>query len=196
MNYGVGGGFWNSLAFYQKLITVEQAEIEEVALTGAELAESNVEASAEAVPQIELTEVDRTITTDENGVITVPVAACSSPKSTDKIRFMKSLDGGVQVHYNLAGKRPELLRYTVKDVAAGKYELTAKVVTVAIHETFLLRLNRRTMVDIEIPFTRGSWGHTKPVIIDLRQGRNSLQFTLKTPNKGLTIKEFRLAPIQ
>ena len=61
------------------------------------------------------------------------------------------------------------------------------VVTVAINRGFLLRLNRRTMVDLEVPFTRGKWERTGPVIIDLKKGRNSLQFTLKAPNKGLTI---------
>jgi len=196
MSYGTGGGFWNALAFYKKLAIVEDAAILEVELTGAELAESNDEAVAEEVEQIEMTEADTTIAIDEDGVIRIPVAACSSPKSTDKIRFMNSLDGGVQVHYNLAGKRPELLRYTVQAPAASRYELSAKVVTVAINGGFLLRLNRRTMVDIEVPFTIGEWDQTKPVAIDLKEGRNSLQFTLKTPNKGLTIREFVLTPVK
>jgi len=52
------------------------------------------------------------------------------------------------------------------------------------------------MVDLEVPFTRGAWGYTKPVAIELKEGRNSLQFTLPAPNKGLTIKDFRLAPLQ
>jgi hypothetical protein len=196
MNYGVGGGLWNALAFYQKQAIVEDAAIAEVETTGAELAESNVEATAETLVQVEMTEADKTIVIGEDGVITIPVAACSSPKSTEKIRFMKSIDGGIQVHYSLAGKRPELLRYTVRAPAAGKYELTVKVVTVAINGGFLLRLNRRTMVDLEVPFTLGRWERTQPVTIDLKEGRNSLQFTLKTPNKGLTIKEFTLTPVK
>ena len=195
MNYGTGGGFWNALAFYQKLAIVEDAEIAELAITGAELAESNDEAAAEQIQQIELSEEDTTITVAENGVITIPVAACSSPKSTEKIRFMHGINGGVQVHYNLAGKRPELLRYTVQAPAAGKYELSAQVVTVAINGGVLLRLNRRTMVDIPIPLTLGEWERTGPVPIELKEGRNSLQFTLQAPNKGLTIREFTLTPV-
>ncbi len=194
MNYGTGGGLWNALAFYQKLTTVEDARIEEVALTGAELAESNVETTAETLVQIEMTEADQTIVIDDDGVMTIPVAACSSPESTEKIRFMKSIDGGIQGHYNLAGNRPELLRYRVQAPEAGKYELTAKVVTVAIGRGLILRLNRRTMVDVELPFTLGKWERTKPVTIHLKKGRNSLQFTLRAPNKGLTIKEFTLTP--
>ncbi len=60
---------------------------------------------------------------------------------------------------------------------------------------FLLRLNRRTMVDVEVPFTLGNWDTTKPVTIDLKEGRNTLQFTLRPPNKGLTIKNFILTPV-
>ncbi len=58
------------------------------------------------------------------------------------------------------------------------------------------RLNRRTMVDLPVPFTRGKWQRTKPVTIELKKGRNSLQFTLKTPNKGLSIKGFTLTPLK
>ena len=196
MNYGVGGGPWHALAFYKKIGIVEDAEIAEVEMTGAELAESNIEATAEPVPQIGIEEADRTIVVDENGVITIPIAACSSLESTDKVRFMEGIDGGVQVHYSLAGNRPELLRYTVQAPAAGSYELTAGVVTVAIGNEMLLRLNRRTMIEFEVPFTRGTWDQTAPVAIELKEGRNSLQFTLPAPNKGLTIRDFRLQPVQ
>ena len=109
---------------------------------------------------------------------------------------MKSIDGGIQVHYNLAGNRPELLRYTVQAPAAGKYELTAKVVTVTLNGGFLLRLNRRIMIDVGVPFTLGKWEQTKPVTIDLKEGRNSLQFTVRPPNKGLSIKDFTLTPVK
>jgi hypothetical protein len=46
---------------------------------------------------------------------------------------MKSIDDGIQVHYSLAGNRPELLKDTIQAPKAGKYELTANVVTVAIN---------------------------------------------------------------
>lgn len=47
-----------------------------------------------------------------------------------------------------------------------------------------------------MPFTRGAWERTAPVEIDLKEGRNSLQFTLPAPNKGLSIRDFRLEPVQ
>jgi len=37
---------------------------------------------------------------------------------------------------------------------------------------------------------------TEPVILDLKEGRNTLNFTLKAPNKGVSIKQFRLKPVR
>ncbi len=195
MKYGTGGGLWHGLAHYRKLAIVEDNKVIELAPTGEELGESNDEAVVEAFPQIEIPDEAKKITVAETGEITVPVAACKSPASTEKVRFMHSMNGGIQAHYNLAGNRPELLRYTVEAPAAGKYTLSAKVVTVALNGNFLLRLNRRTMVDVEIPYTVGEWGLSTPIDIDLKEGRNSLQFTIKAPHKGLTIKEFVLTPV-
>jgi len=213
MQFGVGGGFWKSLAHYKKLAIVEDAELKELASVGAEFAESNVAAVSTAsnwteedgsseedvnkFPQVELTKADTTVTTDENGVITIPVAACSKPESTDKIRFMRSYDDSfVQMHYNLAGNRPELRSYTVELPEAGKYNFTATVVTVTVDRSFILRANRRNLHKIEIPFTLGEWMETKPVAMDLKEGRNRLQITLEAPNKGISIKEFKLTPVE
>jgi len=209
--YGVGGDFWDALAFYKKLAIVEEAELKAQELTGSELAESNEPAESKNsswtptlgssekavsnIPQVELTEADKTITTDAKGVITIPVAACTKPRSTEKVRFMKTMDGkGIQVHYNLGGNRPELLKYYITVPAAGRYDLTARVVTVTIDRKFLLRLNRRTMVDIPLPYTKGMWATTEPVTISLKEGRNSLMFTARVPNKGVSIKHFKLTP--
>lgn len=213
MQFGVGGGFWKSLAHYKKLAIVEDAELKELESVGAEFAESNVaavspnsdwkvdEGSSEEekskYPQVELTDADTTITTDTNGVITIPVAACSKPESTEKVRFMKSYDDQfVQLHYNLAGNRPELRSYTVELPAAGKYNFTATVVTVTVDRSFTIRANRRAMHEIEVPFTLGDWMETKPVSMDLKEGRNKLQLTLKAPNKGLSIRKFTLTPVK
>ena len=211
MQFGVGGGFWKSLAHYKKLAIVEDAELKELASVGAEFAESNVAAVSTAsdwteedgsseedvdqFPPVELTEADTTITTDENGVITIPVAACSKPESSEKIRFMRSYDDSfVQMHYNLAGSRPELRSYSFELPAAGTYDFTATVVTVTVDRSFVIRANRRNLHEIDAPFTLGEWMETKPVPMDLKEGRNRLQITLETPNKGLTIKEFKLTP--
>jgi hypothetical protein len=58
----------------------------------------------------------------------------------------------------------------------------------------MLRLNRRTLVNIVLPYTKGYWSETKPVLIDLKKGSNSFQFTVRSPNKGLSIRTFKLKP--
>ncbi len=196
--YGIRGDFWSALGFYKKLAIVEAKRIAELAPTGEELAESNIESNALAIVQIELNEEDKTIVVEDDGVIRIPPGATSlAVTNTAKLRFMRTIeDDGVQVHYSLGGGRPELLKYTVEAPAAGKYELTAKVCTVTFGREMLLRLNRRTLVDIALPYTEGYWGHTEPVELALREGRNSFQFTIKAPNKGLSIREFKLRPVK
>lgn len=214
MQFGVGGGLWKSLAHYKKLAVVQDEDLKELASVGAEFAESNEPAISpnsdwieeldgprkekeKEFPQVELTEADKTITTDKNGVITIPVAACSKPLSTEKIRFMKSHDDQfVQMHYNLAGSRPELRSYTVTLPKAGKYNFTATVVTVTVDKSFTIRANRRNMHEVAVPFTLGDWMETKPVPMELKEGRNKLQLTLKYPNKGISIRSFKLTPIK
>jgi hypothetical protein len=194
--YGSGGGFWKLLAFYRKLALVEDAAIKDVGVTGEELAESNTEAAAEKVDQIELTDAQKTIVIGADGVITIPPAAAASTVNTDKLRFMHTIDGNeVQVHYALGGAQPEMLKYSVDAPADGKYELTAEVCTVTMGREFMLRLNRRTFVNIVLPYTKGYWSETKPVLIDLKKGSNSFQFTVRAPNKGLSIRKFNLKPV-
>jgi hypothetical protein len=60
---------------------------------------------------------------------------------------------------------------------------------------FMLRLNRRTLVNIALPYTKGDWAETKPVLLDLKKGYNSFQFTVRAPNKGLSIRKFKLKPV-
>ena len=212
--FGVGGGLWKSLAHYKKLAIVQDADLKALKAVGAEFAESNEAAVSpnsdwveeldgplkekeKEFPQVELAEADKTITTDANGVITIPVAACSKPESTEKVRFMKSHDDKfVQLHYNLAGNRPELRSYTINLPEAGKYNFTANVVTVTTDRSFTIRANRRAMYEVAVPLTIGEWMETKPVPMDLKAGRNKLQLTLKAPNKGLSIKNFTLTPVK
>lgn len=195
-NYGSSGGFWRSLGFYRRQAIVEDQKIKDIGTTGEELAESNVSNKKEEIEQVEIPEKFRKITMTKDGTITIPVAACRLPKNGEKIRFMESIDGGMQVHYGLNGRRPELLSYTVEIPKAGHYEFTAQVCTVTMDRKFLLRVNRRTLLDVAIPYTKADWMDTKPVELDLKEGRNRISFTQYAPNKGLSIKEFKLKPMR
>jgi hypothetical protein len=203
--YGKGAGLWDGLAFYKKRAVVEDAEIAEV---GKELAKlsadearllgesDNVLDKKEQKPTIQIPKEYRETVVGKDGVITIPASACSKPTdNTDKIKFMESWDGGWQIHYQRLGQRPDLLKYYVGVPAAGEYELTARVATVSVNQQAILRLNRRTLVDIPLPYTKGMWEETEPVTIALKEGRNTLMFTCRAPNRGVSIKHFTLTPV-
>ena len=195
-SYGSSGGFWPLLGFYKRHAIVEDEKIKDIGTTGEELAESDVSSEKEEIEQIEIPEKFRKITVAEDGTITIPVAACKSPKNGEKILFMESVDGGMQAHYGLIGQRPELLAYTVDIPKAGKYEFTANVCTVTVDRQALLRVNRRTLLDVDIPYTKADWMDTAPVELDLKEGRNRIGYTHYTPNKGVSIKHFNLKPVK
>ena len=49
-------------------------------------------------------------------------------------------------------------------------------------------------VAIELPHTVGMWRKTAPVVIELTKGKNVLRFSREGEVKGITIKDFTLAP--
>ena len=106
------------------------------------------------------------------------------------------LEKFLQVHYSLGAVRPELLKYSFNAPKAGEYELTMHVVTVTVDRECLFRFNRRTLVDVPLPYTKGMWQDTKPVKVKLKEGRNRFDITYKAPNKGLTVKHFKLTPVK
>jgi hypothetical protein len=60
----------------------------------------------------------------------------------------------------------------------------------------MLRLNRRTIDDVEVPYTCGMWEDSKPVPLELNEGKNTLEFKAQPGNKGISIKAFTLTPVK
>ena len=204
--YGQGGGFWDGLAFYLKRAIVEDANLEETdtdsalaALSAEEarlLGESDKVLGEEGIKEIVIPEEDKKIIVTEDGTVTVPAVSCSSPRNnTDKVIFLNSYDGGMQLHYQRLGSQPEILKYSVEIPSAGKYEMTMNVCTVSEEDPVIARLNRRTIVNTILPYTKGTWQRTKPETIELREGRNTIQFTYRAPNRGVSFKDFQLKPL-
>ena len=80
---------------------------------------------------------------------------------------------------------------------AGKYVLTARVVTVQDGQKFALAVNEpRAPVEVAVPYTIGQWQLTQPVEISLVKGKNVLEIGLKEGSRGVTIKEFTLKPVK
>jgi hypothetical protein len=73
--------------------------------------------------------------------------------------------------------------------------ITLDVCTVAPDQIGLIRLNRRTQIDVELPYTLGMWEVSKPVEMELKEGRNTLMLTCKT-GRGFTMREMKLKPVK
>ncbi|MFM2171972.1 MAG: hypothetical protein RI957_2201 [Verrucomicrobiota bacterium] len=197
-DYGVGGGFWESLAFCKKQVAVKAAEVKALELIGGmKLGESDELIGDEVAEEIQIPEEDKTITTAADGTITLPAVACYSPRgASDRVLFMKSHDKGMQLHYSRLGARPELVKYRVEVPAAGEYELTALLATVSIKQNIVVRMNREEPVTYDIPYTKGMWMKSAPLRVKLEEGRNMISITARTPNRGVSFKHFELKPVK
>jgi hypothetical protein len=190
-------GLWNGVALYRQRAIIEKAKAVTLAAVGTDIGEANESKEKEVVKAVTVTEADKKIVVGQDGVITIPAVACSKPtNSTGKIRFMKSSLGGLQMHYNRNGNA-EPFEYIFDAPAAGKYALSARVVTVSPDQHLLVAANAaKEPVDIAAPYTIGKWEQTKPVEVSLAKGKNVLQFTRNDPVKGMSIKEFTLRPMK
>jgi hypothetical protein len=196
--YGKGGGFWDGLAFAKKQIIVETAKVEALELVGGmKLGESDELLGDEQGGDIEIPDEYKTITTADDGTITMPAVACYSPRhSSDRILFLKAWEEGYQLHYSRLGRQPELFKYRVEAPADGDYELTAEVATVSPNIEVLVRVNRDEPAPFAIPFTKGMWQYTAPVRVKLTEGRNTISVTARSPNRGASFKRWNLKPVK
>ena len=189
-------GIWNDVALYHQRAIIEKAKAVALAAVGTDIGEANESKIKKAVKTVAMTEADQKIAVGPDGVITIPAVACSKPtNSTGRIRFMKSHLGGMQLHYSRMGQ-PEVFEYSFEAPAAGKYALSARVVTTSADQQLLVAANdAKETTNIAVPFTIGMWAKTPPVELALAKGRNVLRFSRDGENiKGLTIRDFTLTP--
>lgn len=196
--FGIGGGFWESLAFVKKQLIVKKAEMKALELVGGmELGESDNLIGDEKGETIDIPAEFTEIKVAPDGSIDIPAVACYSPReSSDRILFLKSWDNGYQLHYSRLGQRPELFKYRVELPAEGEYELSAEIATVSLNGELLVRINRDEPLPLAIPYTKGFWNKAKPIRVKLTEGRNTISITARTPNRGVSIKSFQLKPVK
>ena len=189
--------FWNKVSAHRQQSIIEKAKAATIAAVGTDIGEANESKEKETIKTAAVSEADKKIVVDADGVITIPAVACSKPSnSTPKIRFMKSHLGGMQLHYGRL-LEPETFEYTFDAPAAGKYALNARVVTVSPDQHLFVAVNEANEpADITVPYTLGKWDKTPPVEISLTKGRNVLRFSRPEPVKGLTVKDFTLTPVK
>ena len=195
---GKNGGFWNSLAFVKKEIIVEKAKVEALELVGGmKLGESDDLIGDEVGEEIEIPDKFKEFTNGDDGSITMPAVGCYSPrKSSDRILFLESWEEGYQLHYARLGQRPELFKYRVEVPAAGEYELTAEAATVSPNLQMLVRINRDEPMPFDMPYTHGMFKPSKPIKVKLEEGRNTISVTARTPNRGVSLKNWTLKPVK
>ena len=180
------GGWWHTLALYKKQVIAAETKSAPLAALGAELGEANetAETKARAVAKATATDADKKIAVGSDGAITIPAAACGGGN-----QLVKSFLGG---HQMICG---EPVSCEVDVLRAGKYALTARVVTVHNEQQVqLTQNNAKTPVDIVIPYTCGMWEKTKPVEITLVKGKNVL--SVSKPTTSFAIKDFTLTPMK
>jgi len=179
------GGLWNQLALFEKKVIVADAKPEQLAALGTELGEANesAESKAVAVAKAAVTEADKKIVTGPNGSITVPAAACTGAQ------LMNSFLGGQQM---TCGGGTFSFEVTVP--RAGKYALTARVVTVRDVTLQFTLNNAKDSTAMPLPYTIGMWQTSAPVVVALVQGKNTISFA--KPATSCTIKDFTLTPVK
>jgi hypothetical protein len=193
--------FWNVMAGNRQHAIIEKAKAETLAAVGTDIGEANESKVKDVLKTVTMTEEDKKTVVAQDGTVTIPAVACSSPTTnTEKIRFMKSYKSGsgMQLHYCRLGQKPETFEYTFDAPAAGKYLLSALVVTLSPDQHLLVSANdAKETVDITAPYTIGKWGKTPSVEVSLVKGKNMLRFARGGENiKGLTIKDFTLTPVK
>lgn len=192
--------FWNSIALNTQKKIIEAAGTKALAAVGEELGEANTSKVKYPFESAKVTEADRKISVDRAGVITIPAAATSSPtKSTGKIRFLDSSLGGQQLTYGRTGGDQDFT-YTFDVSKAGKYNLTMRVATPSWKQNLSVIANGKA-VEFEMPHTVGLWQTTKPVQVELKQGKNTLTFSRKgvkreVEPKGFSIRDYTLTPVK
>jgi formylglycine-generating enzyme required for sulfatase activity len=91
-------------------------------------------------------------------------------------------------------------RFEYKVVAprSGTYALTAQVVTANYDQRLNVSVNDvDSAIVMEMPFTNGSWQDSRPVLLTLEEGENTLRFWRdEPPQYGLAIKNFTLRPVK
>jgi hypothetical protein len=190
--------YWYGISLETQRGIIEKAKSKTLDAVGQDIAEANETKEKIVITEVSISDEERQIRADRNGVITIPAAATSEPtKSTGKIIFMESHLGGKQLHYSRnAGK--QAFEYTFDAPKAGKYTITARVVTPSWQQSLLLSANNADQpVEIALPFTIGMWDTTAPTEIELVKGKNMLHFSRKSEGneKGFSIRDFTLTPL-
>jgi formylglycine-generating enzyme required for sulfatase activity len=91
-------------------------------------------------------------------------------------------------------RKHSAFEYIIQVPHSGTYELSARVVTNNYDQKLKVSANGNTeSLALDLPFTLGQWKDSKPVMVNLKQGDNTLQFFRDDPPQaGVAVKSFTL----
>jgi formylglycine-generating enzyme required for sulfatase activity len=89
------------------------------------------------------------------------------------------------------------LEYQITAPRAGKYSLTARVVTANYDQQINVAVNDSGSATVmTMPFTLGKWQDSEPVTVTLKEGANVVRFWRDNPpQQGMSVKSFTLKPV-
>lgn len=180
----VPGGFWSRVDRLCSMMLAAKAVT--LGPLGQELAEANER--RQKLNSAAVSEADRRPQAHPDGSISLPAVAHG--KSSGSASAMKSIGEGMQLHVLGGFKAP----YEIEVPKAGSYRLSVRVSTVQKGQILQLAANSAAAVPIPVPYTLGQWQATEPVLLDLRQGRNTIHLELKPGSRGVSLKELTLTP--
>jgi formylglycine-generating enzyme required for sulfatase activity len=91
-------GFWYGVSLHTQRDIIEKAKTTALAAIGTNLGESNATGEKSVTGAVGMTDADKKIAVDKDGVITIPAAAYSKPSgSTGEVKAMKSFMAGTQI---------------------------------------------------------------------------------------------------
>lgn len=185
-------GLWNGVALYRQRAIITEAKAIALEAVGTDIGERD-DTTTQPAEATAPTDADKKISVDATNTITIPAIAIN--KSAKAVTTMKSHGAGFQLHCPRGGEAN--FTYTFNAPHAGKYTLSALVVTVTANQTLQLQPNDAAEpLTLDLPYTVGKWDQSKPLDIELRQGENTLRFTRKTPDRGISLKSFTLTPVK
>ncbi len=185
----VAGGLWSDMAHNQAVVLAARAV--ELGPLGQELGEANESPEQRIKAQVPVHALNEKVVVNPDGSIVIPAAAYRKPSGP--CAAMKSFSGGMQIHCGGGFKAV----YAFEAPQAGVYRLTARVATLQEGQKFLVAANdARQPVGIAVPYTVGLWQQTQPVQISVARGANTLRVELQQGSRGVTVKNFTMAPVK
>lgn len=97
---------------------------------------------------------------------------------------------------SLGISKTSVTNYEVDSSGSGKFALSANVVTVNYDQHLMVSVNGGEPINIDLPFTLGEREFSDPVTVELKRGKNKLEFyRINAPQYGIAVKSFKLVPL-